>query len=67
MAPAGLAVVAVRLYREGVGRANPSAYGFTDEQLAELVEITEHAGLARATVHRREWPRETIGAVVAHA
>ncbi len=54
LAPDGLVVVAVRLYREGVGRANPSAYGFTDEQLAELAETTEHAGLRLVgTIRRR--------------
>jgi SAM-dependent methyltransferase len=67
LVPEGRAVIAVRLYREGTGRANPSAYGFTDDELAELVTAVAHADLGRVTADRHERPRETIAALVSGA
>jgi ubiquinone/menaquinone biosynthesis C-methylase UbiE len=64
--PTGQAVIAVRLRHDGAKPTNPSAYGFSDARLADVVNKIEAAGFTRTSVQRRSWPKETIAAVVGH-
>lgn len=63
--PGGGMVLVVRMHREDVSPANPSARGFTEDQLERLVSDVRHSGFGPVVVHRRQWPRETTAAVLA--
>ncbi|HET7305013.1 MAG TPA: hypothetical protein VFJ12_10755 [Segeticoccus sp.] len=65
LAPEGRLVLVLRMDRDGVSPANPSVHGLTEDQLDALVGDVEHRGFGHVVVHRREWPRETMAAVVA--
>ena len=65
LAPGGLLVLAVRMRRAGAGRFDPSRYGLTDEQVAELVATLGSVGFRDVTTRRREMQRQTITAILA--
>jgi ubiquinone/menaquinone biosynthesis C-methylase UbiE len=65
LAPGGLLVLAVRMQRAGAGRFDPSRYGLTDEQVAEVMATLESVGFRDVTTRRREVGPETIAAILA--
>jgi ubiquinone/menaquinone biosynthesis C-methylase UbiE len=65
LAPDGRLVIAVRMLRKESGRFDPSRYGLTDDDLAEIVAALSAVGFRDATTQQRELGRETIAAVVA--
>lgn len=65
LAPSGVLVLALRMWRPHAGRLDPSRYGFTEEQVDELVATLGRIGFADVTTARREFARETITAILA--
>jgi ubiquinone/menaquinone biosynthesis C-methylase UbiE len=65
LAPGGLLVLAVRMWRPQAGRFDPSRYGFRDEQVAEVVATLGSVGFQDVATERREVGRETITAILA--
>jgi ubiquinone/menaquinone biosynthesis C-methylase UbiE len=59
LAPAGQLVVAVRMRRAGAGRFDPSYFGYTEQQLGDLVAVLESIGFYDVT--RRRW--EQVGRI----
>jgi ubiquinone/menaquinone biosynthesis C-methylase UbiE len=63
--PGGLLVLAVRTRRTGASRFDPSRYGYSDEQLAEVTAALGAVGFRDATTRRRRIRHETIAAILA--
>jgi ubiquinone/menaquinone biosynthesis C-methylase UbiE len=65
LAPGGLLVLAVRMRRPQAGLFDPSRYGFTDEQVAEVVAALGSIGFRDVTTRRQEIDRQTMLAILA--
>lgn len=65
LAPGGLLILAVRIWRAGAGRFDPSRYGFTDERVAEVMAMLGSIGFRDLSTRRRELGRETVTAMLA--
>jgi ubiquinone/menaquinone biosynthesis C-methylase UbiE len=65
LAPGGLLVLAVRTYRPNAGRFDPSRYGLTQAQVAEVVGGLKAVGFQDVAVQQRDVGRETIAAIIA--
>jgi ubiquinone/menaquinone biosynthesis C-methylase UbiE len=65
LAPEGRLVIAVRMRHEQAGRFDPSRFGLTDEDLAEIVATLGSVGFGDVATQQQKLGRETIAAVVA--
>ncbi len=65
LAPGGLLALAVRMRRPQAGRFDPSRYGFTDEQVAEVAATLGSVGFRDVTTRRQELDRQTMLAILA--
>ena len=65
LAPEGRLVIAVRMRHEQAGRFDPSRFGLTDEDVAEIVATLTSVGFADVVTQQQQLGRETIAAVVA--
>jgi ubiquinone/menaquinone biosynthesis C-methylase UbiE len=65
LAPGGLLVLALHMWRPEAGRFDPSRYGFTEEQVAEIMATLGAIGFLDVTTRRREFDRESITAILA--
>ena len=61
----GLLVLAFRMRRAGASLLDPSRYGYTDAQVAELMATLGVVGFRDVATQRREIGRETITALLA--
>jgi len=65
LAPGGLLALAVRMRRPQAGLFDPSRYGFSDEQVAEVVAALGSVGFRDVTTRRQEIDRQTMLAILA--
>jgi ubiquinone/menaquinone biosynthesis C-methylase UbiE len=65
LAPAGLIVLAVRMRHIVAGVLDPSRYGYTDSQVADLQRVLRSVGFRDVADERRQIGRETITAITA--
>jgi ubiquinone/menaquinone biosynthesis C-methylase UbiE len=65
LVPGGLLVLGVRMKRFGVGRLNPSRYGLTDHDVAEIVATLSALGYTDVKTYQRDFTRDTVTAILA--
>jgi ubiquinone/menaquinone biosynthesis C-methylase UbiE len=65
LAPEGRLVIAVRMRHERAGRFDPSRFGLTDEDVAEIVATLTSVGFADVVTQRQQLGREMIAALLA--
>ena len=65
LAPKGLLVLAVRTRHPEAGRFDPSRYGLTPEQIAEVTSTLESAGFRDVSTRQQQIGRQTILAILA--
>jgi hypothetical protein len=53
------------MYQAEAGRLNPSRYGLTDDQVADIKATLEHVGFRDVETQQRVLRRETITAILA--
>jgi ubiquinone/menaquinone biosynthesis C-methylase UbiE len=65
LAPGGRLVLAVRMQRPEAGLLDPNRYGYSEQQVAEVVAALGSLGFGEVETPRRELGRQTITAIVA--
>jgi ubiquinone/menaquinone biosynthesis C-methylase UbiE len=61
----GRLALGLRMRREAAGRFDPSRYGFTEAQVAEIREALAAIGFRSIEARRRDFGREVITALLA--
>jgi len=67
LAQDGRLVLAVRMQRPAAGRLDPSRYGFTDQQVADVVSTLDAIGFKDTTTCRQDMKPQTLTAILARA